>query len=170
MTGSAPAAAEGTTSMTDLFTLQIPLHRMSAIKTEHLIIACQKIQADRSGLLDNHRLLPQILYDGAPCNDIRLLQHAVQKRHSHMTCPVFQINFQRLRFPCICIDCRKSRQSILFLFHLVSDIAQITAIRAIRIAHDQGAVSKIPNTHTRIFLRQRIQRIGPVASHIRRVT
>ena len=96
---------------------------MPAVKAEHVITARKEIQAGGRSLFNRYAVFSTVFYDSASCDNIRLLQNAVQKRHPHAAYLIFQINRKRLRLPTVSIDCRKSRQSILFIFRLMTDIA-----------------------------------------------
>ena len=54
MAGSASAASDAVTSMSDPYPLQIPFHRMSSVETEQVILSRDKIQTSRGRLLHNH--------------------------------------------------------------------------------------------------------------------
>ncbi len=142
---------------------------MPSAETDQVITVRQKIQTGGGSLFHNDLFRSAIDDFCTPRYDILFFQYTVQKTHPHCAHCIFQDDFQRLCFFPVRIHGGKPLQTFFSLSDLMTDIAQITAVRAVPIVYNERTAAVIPCSHTGIFLGQHIQGIGPVHGRLRRI-
>ena len=170
MTGGSSAAADYRVSMSHCCSLEIPLHSMTAIESNQVIISGYKVQTGRLNLLQINPSLSLICNFYCSGNNISLRKYTVQKHNLHFQYRIFQNNLQSLRLCFICINSRKPLKGIFPFFNLIITESQITSLNSVFVLYHKGCTSVIARSHTWKFLWQNIQRICAVIFQIIRNT
>jgi len=109
MTGGPSSASDHIISMRYRNSLIIPLHRMTSVKTDHIIFSCHKIKTRRSRFFKINDVLFCIDDLRTSGDHIVFWQYPIEKCHLNSGPPIFQHHFQCLCFFLSSIHCRKSR-------------------------------------------------------------
>ena len=162
MAGCSPAAAKRNGSMSQRRALQIALHGMFSIKPQDIKISLYKIQAGCRCLFDRNLPGSCIFNPDTSCNDIVFFQNTIQQMYFNLCVFICKDNFQCLRFLFVCPDSRKSLQPVFTVSDFIAFKKQICTFHPFFIFDIQCNIAVISGAKGRIFLWQRIQRIGAV--------
>ena len=166
MAGRAAHASDGLHAVSDPGSLKVSLHRVPAMEGEPVIVARLPVQAEARGFQKGHALLSLIDDPGRPGDHIQFFKYAVIQAYRHAALLILQLHRQRFRLLRRSVCRRKAGQVIFSLFDAVARIAQGDRPASVRVLHLQRADPVVPRSEAGIFLREGIQRIGPVrAAH-----
>ena len=170
VTGSSSAASKFHGSMGQRLSLIHPVHTVSSMERDQIIIAGHKIQAGAHDFVKINPVTAAIFNEHAAGDHIRFRKHAVQQSGFHLVHGVFQYDLQSLGLRLIGVNSRQTVKGVLALPDLVPCIAKVTAAGLVCIYYGAGHISIIAKSGVRKFLRQSVHGIGPVHSGIIRVT
>ena len=136
--GRTPCASDLLHAVSDGHPLEIPLHGMTAVECQEVILAPDHVETCRRQLLYGNMSVACIDDPNAPGNDIILRQDAVEQHGAHAGHPVLQHDFKGLRLIIIRIHRRQSFQGIFAVPDAVALIAEVAAVGPVCIFDNAG--------------------------------
>ena len=170
MAGCATDTADHLTSMSHRYSLQIPLHGMSSVKSKQVIISVKKIKLCGHHLVHINLLTALIADIDASCNDIQLRKHTVKKHGFHAGNRILQYDLKSLCLIIVCINSRKTRKAVFAVTDGITPVTHITAHASVTVFQHQGCTAEISVSIAGKFLWKRVHGIGSVCSRIIRIS
>lgn len=157
MTGGPSSASDHIISMRYRNSLIIPLHRMTSVKTDHIIFSCHKIKTRRSRFFKINDVLFCIDDLRTSGDHIVFWRYPIEKCHLNSGPPIFQHHFQCLCFFLSSIHCRGPDSPYFSRQDPISPVTQVTGSSPILSPYDQRCASVISCSPCWKFLREHIQ-------------
>ena len=143
---------------------------MSSIKCNEVIIAADHIQAGRGKLFHRDTAIASVDNLHAARDHIKLRQHTVEQYRAYTCHPVHQHYLQCLCFLRIRVHGGQPFQIVFSVFYAVALIAEVTAVRPVRILDNARRRTVVACPQGRELLRQRIHGISLIISRVIRIS
>ena len=166
MAGSSPGAVHALNARVQMGAARTALHDMSAVKCDHIQIGADKVQAQRSAPAQANHSIPPVDDPDGPSDQIILLQHAIEQFDLYLRGGVGQRHDEGIPFFLRAVEGGQTFQRILASAYLAVHIPQICGPAPIGELQCDRRQAEISHTTGGVFLWERVQGKGPIASRL----